>query len=73
MPIGNPQGGTVLDPFGGIGTTAQTATYLGHKAISIDLNPEYHKVACGYVTQTPRWKLREEKADKPKRKKGTNP
>jgi DNA modification methylase len=54
----------VLDPFGGIGTTVQTAMALGHSAISIDLNPEYHAVACERVKQPPRWLLRR-RADKP--------
>lgn len=37
---------------------------LGHRAISIDLNPEYHKVACERVKQPPRWLLRR-RAEKP--------
>jgi DNA modification methylase len=32
---------TVLDPFGGSGTTGQVALELGRKAILIELNPEY--------------------------------
>jgi site-specific DNA-methyltransferase (cytosine-N4-specific) len=32
---------TVLDPFGGSGTTALAATELGRKAILIELNPTY--------------------------------
>jgi len=32
---------TVLDPFGGSGTTAQVALELGHNAILCELNPEY--------------------------------
>lgn len=32
---------TVLDPFGGSGTTAQVARELGQRAILIDLNPNY--------------------------------
>ena len=36
-----PEGGTVLDCFGGAGTTALAALQLGHTAISIDINPEY--------------------------------
>ena len=38
---GCPEGGTVLDPFGGSGTTAQVARNHGRRAISIDLNPDY--------------------------------
>ncbi len=38
---GCPKGGTVLDPFGGSGTTAQVARDAGCDAILIELNPAY--------------------------------
>jgi DNA modification methylase len=38
---GCPEGGTVLDPFGGSGTTALVAKEERRKAILIELNPEY--------------------------------
>ena len=38
---GCPEGGTVLDPFGGAGTTAWVAKELGRKSVTIELNPEY--------------------------------
>ena len=38
---GCPEGGTVLDPFGGSGTTAAVARELGRKAVLIELNPDY--------------------------------
>lgn len=38
---GCPEGGTVLDPFGGAGTTAMVAKQLGRRAVSIELNPDY--------------------------------
>ena len=42
---GCPPNGTVLDPFGGSGTTGHVAAGLGRNAILIDLNPEYKKMA----------------------------
>ena len=42
---GCPEGGTVLDPFGGAGTTALVCSKLGRSCISIELNPEYHAMA----------------------------
>jgi len=41
---GCPVGGTVLDPFGGSGTTAQVAVEHGRNAILCELNPEYIKL-----------------------------
>jgi site-specific DNA-methyltransferase (adenine-specific) len=38
---GAPKGGTVLDPFGGSGTTAGVAVKHGRRAILCELNPEY--------------------------------
>lgn len=38
---GCPENGTVLDPFGGSGTTGAVARELGRQAILIELNPEY--------------------------------
>lgn len=38
---GCPQGGLVLDPFGGSGTTAMVCKDRGRKCISIELNKEY--------------------------------
>lgn len=42
---GCPLGGTVLDPFGGSGTTGVVAERLGRNAILIELNPEYVEMA----------------------------
>lgn len=42
---GCPKGGTVLDPFGGAGTTGLVADRLGRAAILIELNPEYAAMA----------------------------
>jgi DNA modification methylase len=40
-----PENGVVLDPFGGAGTTALVALELGHRAISVDINPTYTREA----------------------------
>jgi DNA modification methylase len=42
---GCPADGTVLDPFGGAGTTALVADRLHRRAILIELNPEYAAMA----------------------------
>jgi DNA modification methylase len=43
---GCPEGGTVLDPFGGAGTTALVANRHGRNAVLCELNPEYAQMAC---------------------------
>ena len=42
---GCPEGGTVLDPFGGAGTTGLVADRLDRNAVLIELNPEYATMA----------------------------
>lgn len=42
---GCPEGGTVLDPFFGAGTTALVAQKHGRNCIGIELNPEYVAIA----------------------------
>jgi len=42
---GCPAGGTVLDPFGGSGTTGIVASANGRNAVLIELNPEYIRLA----------------------------
>lgn len=42
---GCPEGGTVLDPFFGAGTTGLVADQLGRNCIGIELNPEYISIA----------------------------
>lgn len=39
------EGGTVLDPFGGAGTTGLVADRLKRSAVLIELNPEYAAMA----------------------------
>jgi len=48
---GCPEGGTVLDPFGGSGTTAMVAIQHRRKAILIELNPEYEKLQDKRTTE----------------------
>jgi DNA modification methylase len=48
---GCPEGGTVLDPFLGSGTTAMVAKQNGCKYIGIELNPAYMKLAMKRVRQ----------------------
>lgn len=43
---GCPIGGTILDPFGGSGTTGAVALELGRNAILIELNPDYVNLIC---------------------------
>lgn len=47
---GCPPGGTVLDPFGGAGTTGLVADRMGRDAILIELNPEYAEMAERRIT-----------------------
>lgn len=49
---GCPEGGTVLDPFGGSGTTAQVANNLNRNAILCELNPEYVEIAKGRLHES---------------------
>lgn len=47
-----PQGGVVLDPFCGTGTTMLAAHRLGRRSVGIDLSPHYIRVAterCGFL------------------------
>ena len=50
---GCPAGGTVLDPFGGSGTTGMVALELGRSAELIELNPEYVDIIEGRTNVTP--------------------
>ncbi len=48
---GSPEGGVVLDPFTGSGTTVLVAVRHGRRAIGIDLNPEYVELARQRIAQ----------------------
>lgn len=47
---GCPKGGTVLDPFGGAGTTGLVADRLHRNAVLIELNPGYAQIARDRLT-----------------------
>lgn len=48
---GCPEGGTVIDPFGGVGTTAGVANVLGRNAILCELNQKYADLVPARVKQ----------------------
>jgi DNA modification methylase len=54
---GSRAGDTILDPFGGSGTTGMVAIELGRKAMLIELNPEYIKLIEQRCTTTPGFAL----------------
>lgn len=45
-----PPGGTVLDPFGGTGTTAMVADVLGRHGVSVDRSGDYCRIAAWRTT-----------------------
>ena len=47
---GSRPGDTVLDPFGGAGTTGLVADRLGRDAVLIELNPQYAQMARERIT-----------------------
>lgn len=52
---GCPENGTVLDPFGGSGTTGAVAQQLGRNAILIEINPQYAELAKRRIYTSPMW------------------
>jgi DNA modification methylase len=42
----SPTDGTVLDPFGGTGTTALVAEALGRRGVSVDMSADYLRIAA---------------------------
>lgn len=49
---GCPEGGIVLDPFAGAGTTGVVAQKLGRSALLIELNPEYVELTLKRLKET---------------------
>lgn len=60
---GCPEGGTVLDPFGGAGTTGGVAIAHGRKAILCELNPEYAALIPARVQWVLNWHRRQRPAN----------
>jgi len=50
---GCPEGGLILDPFMGAGTTALVAKKLNRNYLGIELNPEYIKIAEKRIREVP--------------------
>lgn len=51
---GCPEGGTVLDPFAGSGTTGVVAKRLGRNFVGCEINPEYWQMATDRIAATQR-------------------
>lgn len=49
LSAGCPEGGSVLDPFGGAGTTGLVASYLGFHATLIELSADYRKISIDRI------------------------
>ncbi|MEL6218892.1 MAG: site-specific DNA-methyltransferase [Pseudomonadota bacterium] len=62
---GCPKGGTVLDPFGGAGTTGLVAARHGRRAILLELNPEYAAIAQRRISEEWREPVEQSQDDEP--------
>ena len=51
----SPEGGVVLDPFGGTGTVAMVARALGRHGFHVDLSTDYLKLAKWRVFESGHW------------------
>ena len=56
----------VFDPFGGSGTTAQAAKWLGRDYVIIEMNREYAELAAKRIGIPPRWAVPETPKRKPR-------
>ena len=44
-----PQGGVVLDPFMGSGSTGKAAVMSGYEFVGVEMDEEYFEIACARV------------------------
>jgi hypothetical protein len=44
-------GDVVLDPFNGLGTVPYVALQEGRQAIGFELNQDYYRISCNYLTE----------------------
>ena len=58
--LGSRRGDTVLDPFGGCGTTAVAATETGRNAVMVELNPDYAEIIRGRTRNATQARFEEE-------------
>lgn len=49
---GCPEGGTVLDPFAGSGTTGVVAKRLWRNFVGVEINPDYWEMATDRIAAT---------------------
>ncbi|MCP5136043.1 MAG: site-specific DNA-methyltransferase [Gammaproteobacteria bacterium] len=48
-----PEGGLVLDPFAGSGTTGLAALNTGRRFLGCELGADYHTIACRRLAEQP--------------------
>jgi site-specific DNA-methyltransferase (cytosine-N4-specific) len=63
-----PEGGTILDPFGGVGTTGLMAQEMGRNAILIEASPKYAGMTRDRLKQPHKDKKKSEAARMPRKK-----
>ncbi len=54
LEVGCPEGGTVLDPFAGSGTTIRVALATGRSGVGIELNPEFCRHTVSSLAAKPK-------------------
>jgi DNA modification methylase len=67
-----PPGGTVLDPFGGSGTTALVAAVMGRRGISVDLSADYCRLAA-WRASDPKERAKADGRTRPRRRPAAPP